>query len=157
MAAQSAPPRTPSAHIAGKSSHAGHALNVSAPHVANRAPMWSCPSPPTLMSQILPGAATANAVRMSGIILTIVSDTPYLLPSVAARTSAYARSGLRPKIRSTTANTASANASSDRDRVSALIRADSTREAVAPTALTGARSIPSSGDPHGPVVDPVTG
>src|SRR5262245_6861668 len=117
--------------------------------------MWSWPSPPTLMSQILPGAATANAVRMSGIILTIVSDTPYQLPSVPARTSAYARSGSLPKIKSTTANTASPNASSDRGHVNVLNRADNAREAVAPTALTDARSMPSSGNPHGRAVDPV--
>ena len=73
---QSPPPRNPSTEIQGRRSQAGREPKFSAPQVAKRAPMWSCPSPPTLMSQILAGRATAAAVRVRGIIFTRTSENP---------------------------------------------------------------------------------
>ena len=76
ISAQSPPPRNPRIEIQGMRSQAGREEKFSAPQVANRAPIWSCPSPPTLISQILAGKATATAVRGRGIILTSTSEKP---------------------------------------------------------------------------------
>ena len=73
--------------MTGSSTKPGQSPNVSAPHVAKTAPMWSWPSPPTLISQILPGTATATAARTSGVILTSVSENPYQLASVLEKIS----------------------------------------------------------------------
>src|SRR5687767_9110181 len=109
-AAHAPPPANPSSAMAGSSSAAGQCPRCSAPHVAHRAPMKSCPSPPTLISQIRDGTATASAVRMSGATFTSVSEKPYALPSVLAKMSTYARNGFLPKTNSSTAKAASAKA-----------------------------------------------
>ena len=44
--------------------------------MAQSAPTKSWPSPPTLISQMREGTATASAVSSSGVIFTSVSENP---------------------------------------------------------------------------------
>ena len=74
--AHSAPPANPSSIMIGIRTMAGSPGNASAPHVANAAPRYSWPSPPTLIRPTRHGSATASAVSRSGIMATTTSDKP---------------------------------------------------------------------------------
>ena len=92
----------------GSSNQAGSPANVSAAQVDRQAPMISWPSPPTLIRPTRDGIATASAVSSSGIIVTITSDSPYVLPSVEARMSRYEAIGSLPEIARISPNRANA-------------------------------------------------
>ena len=85
--AHAAPPSMPSRAMIGSSNQPGSSAKVSAANVARQAPMYSWPSPPTLIKPTREGSATARAVSSNGVIVTTTSDNPYVLPSVETRMS----------------------------------------------------------------------
>ncbi len=62
--------------MTGRRIQAGCSLKGSAPQVANAAPMYNCPSPPTLIKPTREGKATASAVISMGIMATSTSENP---------------------------------------------------------------------------------
>ena len=88
ISAHTPPPINPSTSINGNNAAAGKVVNDSAPQLANQAPIYSCPSAPTLTSPTRAGSATASAHRSTGTMTTSTSDRPYVPPSVELNMSA---------------------------------------------------------------------
>jgi len=76
MAAHAPPPAKPSSAMTTSSGARGQSARCRAAPVAQSAPTKSWPSPPTLISQMREGTATASAVSSSGVIFTSVSENP---------------------------------------------------------------------------------